>query len=192
MTGKPTRTCGAKTRAGTPCGKPAGWGTDHRGFGHCTHHLGATRNGRTHAFREQANVEAARLGVAIDTDPHEALAAVVNILVGTASFLQAKVTEIDESVALEGDALHPTVRALHNVLDQLQRAAKAAADAGVAQRAVELDEAVLGRLADAMKLAMADVGLSRAQEDELRESLSRHLLALNEIQDWRGPRRLAA
>lgn len=32
--------CGAKTRAGTPCKRPAGWGTDHVGTGRCKLHGG--------------------------------------------------------------------------------------------------------------------------------------------------------
>jgi len=32
--------CGAKTRAGTPCRRPAGWGTDHVGEGRCKLHGG--------------------------------------------------------------------------------------------------------------------------------------------------------
>lgn len=40
--------CGAKTRAGTPCQRPAGWGTDHAGEERCKLHGGATpiRSGR--------------------------------------------------------------------------------------------------------------------------------------------------
>lgn len=34
--------CGAKTRAGTACQRPAGWGTDHAGEGRCKLHGGAT------------------------------------------------------------------------------------------------------------------------------------------------------
>lgn len=34
--------CGAKTRSGTPCQKPAGWGTNHAGIGKCKLHGGAT------------------------------------------------------------------------------------------------------------------------------------------------------
>lgn len=33
-------TCAAKTRAGTPCQQPAGWGTDHVGSGRCKLHGG--------------------------------------------------------------------------------------------------------------------------------------------------------
>lgn len=183
--------CGAKTRSGASCTQIAGWGTDHVGFGNCRFHFGATPNGRTHAIREQATAEAARLGFAIETDPHEALAAVVNILVGSTNYLQAKVAELDQDEGLDGDRLHPTVRALHLVLEQLQRAAKAAADAGVAQRAIELDEAVVHRLGDALLQAMQDVDLSALQELQLRESLSRRLAALEDL-DWRAPRRLAA
>lgn len=42
MTKPTTPTCGAKTRAGTPCKKEAGWGTDHLGEGRCKLHGGAT------------------------------------------------------------------------------------------------------------------------------------------------------
>jgi len=35
-------TCGAKTRAGTPCQQKAGWGTDHVGEGRCKLHGGAS------------------------------------------------------------------------------------------------------------------------------------------------------
>jgi hypothetical protein len=37
-----TGTCGAKTRDGTPCAHPAGWGTDHPGVGRCKLHGGST------------------------------------------------------------------------------------------------------------------------------------------------------
>lgn len=45
------RHCGAKTRAGTPCRRPAGWGTDHAGHGRCKLHGGNTPNGRKHGAR---------------------------------------------------------------------------------------------------------------------------------------------
>mgnify|MGYP001172356705 FL=1 len=40
--------CGAKTRAGTPCRKPAGWGTDHPGDGRCKLHAGCSPRGADH------------------------------------------------------------------------------------------------------------------------------------------------
>lgn len=40
--GKTYKICGAKTRSGNPCKKPAGWGTDHVGDGRCKLHGGAS------------------------------------------------------------------------------------------------------------------------------------------------------
>lgn len=40
--------CGAKTRSGTPCRRPAGWGTDHPGEGRCKLHGGASLKGHLH------------------------------------------------------------------------------------------------------------------------------------------------
>lgn len=40
--------CGAKTRAGTPCQQPAGWGTEHPGEGRCKLHGGASLRGHLH------------------------------------------------------------------------------------------------------------------------------------------------
>lgn len=41
--------CGGTTRAGTDCHRPAGWGTDHVGFGRCKLHAGSTPTGKKHA-----------------------------------------------------------------------------------------------------------------------------------------------
>ncbi len=41
-------TCGAKTRAGTSCLQPAGWGTDHPGRGRCRLHGGCSLRGHLH------------------------------------------------------------------------------------------------------------------------------------------------
>jgi hypothetical protein len=46
---KPVTLCGAKGRQGTPCRRPAGWGTDHAGFGTCKFHTGSTRTQAKHA-----------------------------------------------------------------------------------------------------------------------------------------------
>ena len=37
--------CGAKSRQGTPCRRPAGWGTDHPGTGRCKLHGGCSPGG---------------------------------------------------------------------------------------------------------------------------------------------------
>lgn len=53
------RLCGAKTRAakreGRPCQQPAGWGTDHAGYGRCKLHGGRSPSGRNSARRQMAS-----------------------------------------------------------------------------------------------------------------------------------------
>lgn len=65
--------CGAKTRSGTDCGRPAGWGTDHSGIGRCKNHGGSTPNHKRAAQKEIARRECATLGLAVEIDPGEAL-----------------------------------------------------------------------------------------------------------------------
>lgn len=55
--------CGAKTRSGGACQRPAGWGTSHQGHGQCKLHYGNTPNGIQHAERLQVEAEAAAIGL---------------------------------------------------------------------------------------------------------------------------------
>ena len=52
----PARLCGAtRTKhGGVPCRRPAGWGTDHVGFGSCKLHGGAAPGPSKHAAKERA------------------------------------------------------------------------------------------------------------------------------------------
>lgn len=49
--------CPGTSRTGKPCGHPAGYGTDHVGFGLCKMHLGSTANGRKNGQRLRAQGE---------------------------------------------------------------------------------------------------------------------------------------
>jgi hypothetical protein len=166
--------CGAKARHGGSCRHSAGWGTDHPGFGNCKFHFGATPNGGVFAAKQAAAAEAARLGVAIETDPHEALAAVVNIIAGQVAFLQGKVNELDEGKALTRGGLNPVIRALNGVLEQWQRAAKAAADAGVEERRLRLDALVVDGIGDFLRAVFGELELTPEQEALIPEAMKRH------------------
>ena len=66
--------CGGKLhrRDGT-CTQPAGWGTDHPGFGRCKLHGGSAPSGRTAALTEQALAALEALDIEPVTNPLEAL-----------------------------------------------------------------------------------------------------------------------
>jgi hypothetical protein len=178
--------CAARTRAGGECRHPAGYGTDHVGFGRCKFHLGSTQNLRAAAAREEAEAAVAKLGLAIETDPHEALAAGVAILAGQVRFLQAKVRAIDEGQELEdGGALAPVVRTLNGVVDQWTRIAKSAVDAGVAERQVALDEMQVGRVATVIRAVLNAAGLDDDQAGRARAELAAQLASLDVFSERR-------
>ena len=174
-----TPLCGARTRAGGTCKKTAGWGTATPGFGRCRLHGGATPNGRTHAAREAAKAEAARLGAAIETDPHQALELALALVAGEVAYLRERVEELDSG--LDGGDPHPTLRALGGAIDRLAKVAQIAAATGVEERRLELDELIVQRLDAAMMAALGEIELTPAQEIRLRDVLPRHLAGLNDL-----------
>jgi hypothetical protein len=80
--GLPTSYWGARTRAGTPCRRPAGAGTDHPGHGACSRHGGSTPTHRAKAAREQVaqhvEVTARRLQIVDAGDVFDLALAVAN------------------------------------------------------------------------------------------------------------------
>lgn len=63
---RPVTLCEAKNRAGNPCRRPAGWGTDHAGFGHCKLHGGSNPSGKKYAAKLERTW---RDSLAEDIDP---------------------------------------------------------------------------------------------------------------------------
>lgn len=173
--------CGAKTRQGHLCRKVAGYHTDHLGFGRCKFHGGAHRNGRVAAAREAAAIEGARLGLAIETDPLEALSMIVNVLAGQVAFVNNKVEEIEEGKELEKGDLHPLVRTLNELLERLRAAAKTAADAGVQERQVRIDEFAVEGFATYMQAVLEDIELSSDQQALVPAAMKRHRELLDSL-----------
>ena len=173
--------CGAKTRNGTPCARVAGWGTASK-FGRCSWHGGATRNGQIAAAKAEARAQAALLGAEVELDPADALGLSVRLAAGEVEFLRGRITErrADDPDA-DLDALGS---ALATANERLARVSKLASDAGVAERSLELDEAVVLRLAEAVRAALVEAELTPEQEVRAREALTRRLADLDGL-DWR-------
>lgn len=171
--------CGAKTKAGTPCKRVAGWGTDHLGYGGCRRHFGATPNGRTHAIREQAAAEAMKLGMAVDTDPAEALLLCVQLAAGEVGFLRRSVEDLEDQEALDN---HPRARAFRDARDTLARHSKLALDAGIEERRLRMVEDMGQRVATVLRLITDEIELSPDQELRLRAAMARHLPLLDTLE----------
>lgn len=131
----------------------------------------------------EAGAELARLGVAIETTPVEALEAMLYEAAGNVAVLRMMVAELGQH-HLYGDLYHqsgsPTGEAKPHVLvvmyneerDRLAKLAEACAKLGLDERKVRIAETEVGRLFDHVTGAIADCGLTAEQTQAFKKALA--------------------
>lgn len=99
---KKPQSTGRRGSKGDPCGKPAGWGTNHQGVGFCRLHQGnhtspehVTFNARLMADAK-ARRELARFGMHVVISPSQALLAMVHEAAGNVATLGGLIDEMNE------------------------------------------------------------------------------------------------
>lgn len=144
---------------------------------------------------EVANVGAElveRMGVSVETDPGDALLALVHQAQGCVAYLRARVAQLEEvhspagAHEAEGGGFRGWHEAKPHILvamygdwsDRLAHYAALALKAGVDERRVRLAEADAERLMTAVVAALGSAGLSPAQEGAFRASLATELRRL--------------
>jgi hypothetical protein len=205
-----TPVCGAKTRAGAPCQRQAGWGTDHFGFGRCANHLGATQNHAKAAAVEMARAHVAAMGGPVHLEPHDALEWAIAITAGEVRFYDQQIARLaDDQIAGqatvrvdrdgtddEGNptgsvevrqlapALHVWVQARAAAVDRMARFAKSALDADIDERRTRLLEQQADAMAVVWNAVMADL-VANGLPNELRalagDSFRRHIALLDVV-----------
>jgi hypothetical protein len=174
------RYCGANKRQGEgTCHRPAGWGTDHPGAGRCKLHGGSTPDHKKAAKVELARRAVDTYGLPREVTPDVALLEEVHRTAGHVAWLAEVVAKIEhddlvwgkteeaEKTATEFSGVDTTYKAVPNIwltLYQQERkhlaaVAKAAIDAGIAERQVRIAEQqgqmlakVINRVLDALAL----------------------------------------
>lgn len=142
-------------RNGKTCGRPAGWGTDHKGIGRCKNHLGTTRNHRKSADVEKARRSAELLGVPVTTTVFAALQDALDAANGMKRGVEQMV---QEAAAGEGDVKLGTALVFYSdAIRELAKTAKIYADAGVEERIAKLQEAQGDRLEASFRLFLANM-----------------------------------
>lgn len=163
-----TAVCGAKTRAGTMCRQPAGFGTSHLGFGLCKYHFGGTPAAAVNAVKQQISSQMAQLGEPIDIDPHTALLQEVKRTAGHVEWLGQKVRALGDNELIEtgpaGKVPQIWIRWYQDERDRLARVAAMAVKAGVQERHVKVAEEQGRMLAVAIRLILQGLGLTAEQE----------------------------
>lgn len=159
--------CGAKrTRSEGTCTRPAGWGTDHPGYGSCKWHAGSTPNGRAAARVMMARDSLERLGVAAPlapVSPVELLSDLVDQAGAIVTYLREQVAALP--AVLTADGTHPLVRLYGQERDRAARVAKEATALNLEERRVRISEVTRERLVRLFldALAQPELGLSQEQ-----------------------------
>jgi hypothetical protein len=185
-----TPMCGGTNRHGEPCGKSAGWGTPHTGWGNCKHHGGSTRSGIAAAAKQQARAEAARLGAEVDLDPADALAMAVRLVGGEVAWLRSKLREAEDSE--DEGALRALLPVFAQGVERLARVGKLASDADVDERRLQLDALVIDRIGGAVQRAIDDASLDEDARARLGAALHSRLGELRDDELRPEPKALPA
>ena len=121
--GHDSRLCGARTRAGGACRRPAGWGTTHPGYGTCKLHLGSTPTlsssaGAT-ALEARIAGELRRMTITPVTNPAQQLARIVGEQIAFLDLARAKLAEVtDDWIRINPIAGTEDVRATIQVYER--------------------------------------------------------------------------
>lgn len=184
------RKCGAKLPTPRPdgrttCDQPAGYGTDHIGWGRCKWHMGSTRALKVAAAREEANelIRTLNLGKPIPVSPDEALLQELWRTNGIVHYLQDYIGSAfspEDLVYLTEVGMRP--RAFLDILqrerEHLAKVAKMTLDAGVAERQVRIQEAMGQMFASVIQAVLRDLKLSPNQKQLAPAVVRKHLLTL--------------
>jgi len=170
--------CEAKKKNGDKCRLFAGQGTSHSGVGRCKYHLGNSKNHEAHAVRVEATRRLVSFGEKVPVEPTEALLAVLHLSAGHLSWVRSELAALDDKTTFEGQVL---LRLWNEERDRVARIAKAALDAGVAERQIRMAEQYGEQLAQLLKAIFYDpeLGLNARQRGQLPDVLRRHLGALD-------------
>lgn len=163
-----------------PCQKTAGWGTTHRGYGHCRLHGGASPNGEIYAAKIAAAANGERIarvmGLPVEVEPFQALLNTIYVTAGEVEYTTMKISELHESDAITDAAeLHVWITARQDCVDRLARYAKMAMEAGVAERQVRVTEHLGGMIGKLVSAVLDDLALSAEQKLRAPDVVRLHL-----------------
>lgn len=186
---------GKSTSGPGVCCMPAGWGTDHKGFGQCKLHGGNTPGGIQTAALEEMSMtfrDEPLLGTPIDgIMPGEALLLEVRNSAGICEWLKTVIQELGQESMMEGEdatarlhqftnlGIQPSVwmQMYQDERRHLVSTAKACHSAGIEERQVELAEGQGAMIAALLQAIAYDTTLALTPEQliNFKEVARKHL-----------------
>lgn len=190
--GPNTPRCGAKKRRKGEngedlfCGRVAGWGTDHNGFGNCKFHGGSTPSQKKAADRwktdKDARRELERLDVVITpvTDPLTELSRLTGEAVAWKNLMDEKIQGLAEEEWRFTDEkgqeqLRSEIALWERALDRCERFLTAMAKLNIDERLARIDEQQAEIIIKAVQATLRDLGMTLEEQENARKQLARQL-----------------
>ena len=179
--------CGGKKKQseGT-CTRPAGWGTDHPGYGKCKLHGGCVPSGRKAALEEaiqaQAASELAKLDVTPVGNPLEELRTLAGQAVAWKDQMATKVNQLSDvsyRSTLGQEQLRSELLLWERALDRCTTVLIAMAKLDLDTRLVRIEEAKAAMVAAVVREALAKAGATTEQQTAAKEHVVLKLRALD-------------
>lgn len=193
MTKRDGPKCGGKLhgRAGT-CQLPAGWGTEHAGYGRCRKHLGNAPTVARAAERErieaETRVELARLDVVPVDNPLGELQKLAGQVLAWRDALAGRVNSLTDIRFRDehgGEQLRSEVVLFERAMDRCERVLVAMARLNIDERLVKITLEQARLTNEVLKGALDDLGIDR-HDGEVRKVMARRLRMVAEQQERRA------
>lgn len=166
------RECGVKTRAGGVCKNPAGYKTDHVGYGHCSFHGGKSSQQNKYALKLMAQEHALKHGK--ETSPEEFIRYAVAMAAGEVLFWAAKMEEYLESDS-EQFQFKFALKERNRAIDDGARYSALALKAGIEERQTQVVEQFAELLMSTIDTVISGLELTDAQRGMLPSLMERAL-----------------
>jgi hypothetical protein len=179
--------CGGKKHQGEgTCTRPAGWGTDHPGYGRCKLHGGSVPSGRKAALEQKLQAQAAAELARLDVAPVTNALAELQVLAGQAvqwkNMMAGKVnqlTDISYRSTLGQEQLRSELLLWERALDRCLATLTALARLDIDARLVAIEEAKAVLLAEAVREALDKAGATAEQQSAAKEHVVLRLRAID-------------
>lgn len=154
----------------TRCKNPAGYRTDHPGFGACSYHGGTSPSLQRHAAKQHIRIFAEE----VDMQPDEAIRWAVRMSAGAVQWFQSRIAAAQE----KDEDLKFLLAGYADERDRLARTSKLAVDAGIAERQVQVLEQEAALFAGAIRTIFERLNLNAEQRAKAPEIVRDVMLAL--------------
>ena len=164
---KSYKICGAKTKRGTPCKRPAGWGTNHVGEGRCKLHGGASTGPKNQKNNKNAVTTGEHEAIWIDTLEDEEKDLLNKITLD-------KIKQIDNEIKLTEIRERRMLKRIQKLKDSELMTTKAIAgiDRDAETKLMEKEETL-------SKIQAIEEALTRVQNNKIKLIETKHKLELD-------------